>query len=174
MSGENARHVSTGHAKPPEDVQHIGKYRLIKTIGRGNFAKVKLARHVPTGRQVISLASYDPVSFRLLLACMGDKCTFVKFISTRYTHACTVLVTICHVVTPFFLHLLQTYASSWTRQDIILDIFYAIPPSFPEIFYVSSSFQFIRLLQSDSVLDSINVIVTFSAFDAMTCGTQSA
>jgi len=42
------------HARPvpPDDVQHIGKYRLIKTIGRGNFAKVKLAKHVPTGRQV--------------------------------------------------------------------------------------------------------------------------
>ncbi|KAI0225848.1 Serine/threonine-protein kinase MARK1 [Lamellibrachia satsuma] len=31
---------------------HIGKYRLIKTIGKGNFAKVKLAKHVPTGREV--------------------------------------------------------------------------------------------------------------------------
>ena len=31
---------------------HIGKYRLIKTIGKGNFAKVKLARHVPTNREV--------------------------------------------------------------------------------------------------------------------------
>ncbi|XP_073249315.1 MAP/microtubule affinity-regulating kinase 3-like isoform X7 [Porites lutea] len=35
----------------PEDV-HIGKYRLIKTIGKGNFAKVKLAKHVPTGKEV--------------------------------------------------------------------------------------------------------------------------
>jgi MAP/microtubule affinity-regulating kinase len=32
---------------------HIGKYRLIKTIGKGNFAKVKLAKHVPTGREVL-------------------------------------------------------------------------------------------------------------------------
>ncbi|XP_064602011.1 MAP/microtubule affinity-regulating kinase 3-like isoform X4 [Liolophura sinensis] len=31
---------------------HIGKYRLVKTIGKGNFAKVKLAKHVPTGREV--------------------------------------------------------------------------------------------------------------------------
>jgi len=35
------------------DEPHIGKYRLIKTIGKGNFAKVKLAKHVPTGREVI-------------------------------------------------------------------------------------------------------------------------
>jgi len=54
MSAENACHGSSGRAKPPDDVQHIGKYRLIKTIGRGNFAKVKLAKHVPTGRQVIN------------------------------------------------------------------------------------------------------------------------
>ncbi|XP_032225784.1 MAP/microtubule affinity-regulating kinase 3 isoform X6 [Nematostella vectensis] len=31
---------------------HIGRYRLIKTIGKGNFAKVKLAKHVPTGKEV--------------------------------------------------------------------------------------------------------------------------
>lgn len=37
------------------DEPHIGKYRLIKTIGKGNFAKVKLAKHVPTGREVIIL-----------------------------------------------------------------------------------------------------------------------
>lgn len=34
------------------DEPHIGKYRLMKTIGKGNFAKVKLAKHVPTGREV--------------------------------------------------------------------------------------------------------------------------
>ncbi|OAD59123.1 Serine/threonine-protein kinase MARK2, partial [Eufriesea mexicana] len=31
---------------------HIGKYKLLKTIGKGNFAKVKLAKHLPTGREV--------------------------------------------------------------------------------------------------------------------------
>uniref|UniRef100_A0A8D0G4Z3 non-specific serine/threonine protein kinase n=1 Tax=Sphenodon punctatus TaxID=8508 RepID=A0A8D0G4Z3_SPHPU len=31
---------------------HIGNYRLLKTIGKGNFAKVKLARHVLTGREL--------------------------------------------------------------------------------------------------------------------------
>ncbi|XP_072399116.1 serine/threonine-protein kinase MARK2-like isoform X8 [Diabrotica undecimpunctata] len=30
----------------------IGKYKLLKTIGKGNFAKVKLAKHVPTGKEV--------------------------------------------------------------------------------------------------------------------------
>ncbi|CAL8083509.1 unnamed protein product [Calicophoron daubneyi] len=34
------------------DQPNIGKYKLIRTLGRGNFAKVKLAEHVSTGRQV--------------------------------------------------------------------------------------------------------------------------
>ena len=36
-----------------DEQPHIGKYRLIKTIGKGNFAKVKLAKHLPTGKEVI-------------------------------------------------------------------------------------------------------------------------
>jgi len=40
------------------DEPHIGKYRLIKTIGKGNFAKVKLAKHVPTGREVTIYNTY--------------------------------------------------------------------------------------------------------------------
>lgn len=36
-----------------EDVHPvIGNYRLLKTIGKGNFAKVKLARHILTGSEV--------------------------------------------------------------------------------------------------------------------------
>ncbi|KAL0159274.1 hypothetical protein M9458_042999, partial [Cirrhinus mrigala] len=34
-----------------DEQPHIGNYRLLKTIGKGNFAKVKLARHVLTGRE---------------------------------------------------------------------------------------------------------------------------
>ena len=34
------------------DDPHIGKYRLIKTIGKGNFAKVKLAKHELIGKEV--------------------------------------------------------------------------------------------------------------------------
>ncbi|XP_077089430.1 serine/threonine-protein kinase MARK2 isoform X2 [Siphateles boraxobius] len=35
-----------------DEQPHIGCYRLLKTIGKGNFAKVKLAKHVLTGREV--------------------------------------------------------------------------------------------------------------------------
>uniref|UniRef100_A0A671NLT4 non-specific serine/threonine protein kinase n=1 Tax=Sinocyclocheilus anshuiensis TaxID=1608454 RepID=A0A671NLT4_9TELE len=37
-----------------DEQPHIGNYRLLKTIGKGNFAKVKLARHILTGREVIN------------------------------------------------------------------------------------------------------------------------
>lgn len=42
---------SSGQRWRPTE-EHIGKYKLLKTIGKGNFAKVKLAKHVPTGKEV--------------------------------------------------------------------------------------------------------------------------
>lgn len=54
---------------------HIGKYKLLKTIGKGNFAKVKLAKHVPTGKEVaikiidktqLNPGSLQKVTFSLL------------------------------------------------------------------------------------------------------------
>uniref|UniRef100_A0A8C2KYQ6 non-specific serine/threonine protein kinase n=1 Tax=Cyprinus carpio TaxID=7962 RepID=A0A8C2KYQ6_CYPCA len=35
-----------------DEQAHIGNYRLLKTIGKGNFAKVKLARHILTSREL--------------------------------------------------------------------------------------------------------------------------
>ncbi|XP_062391965.1 MAP/microtubule affinity-regulating kinase 3, partial [Sardina pilchardus] len=35
-----------------DDQPQVGNYRLLKTIGKGNFAKVKLARHTLTGKEV--------------------------------------------------------------------------------------------------------------------------
>ncbi|KAK7903902.1 hypothetical protein WMY93_016509 [Mugilogobius chulae] len=43
--------VRTRNAEDPQP-PHVGNYRLLKTIGKGNFAKVKLARHILTGREV--------------------------------------------------------------------------------------------------------------------------
>ncbi|KAI4832785.1 hypothetical protein KUCAC02_015733 [Chaenocephalus aceratus] len=49
------------HSLPPcrsavtssaDEQPHVGNYRLLKTIGKGNFAKVKLAKHALTGREV--------------------------------------------------------------------------------------------------------------------------
>uniref|UniRef100_A0A8C4E2Q1 MAP/microtubule affinity-regulating kinase 3 n=1 Tax=Dicentrarchus labrax TaxID=13489 RepID=A0A8C4E2Q1_DICLA len=53
-----------------DETPHIGKYRLLKTIGKGNFAKVKLARHIPTGREVaikiIDKTQLNPTSLQKL------------------------------------------------------------------------------------------------------------
>uniref|UniRef100_A0A665TNJ1 non-specific serine/threonine protein kinase n=1 Tax=Echeneis naucrates TaxID=173247 RepID=A0A665TNJ1_ECHNA len=38
-----------------DEQPHIGNYRLLKTIGKGNFAKVKLARHILTGREQFNI-----------------------------------------------------------------------------------------------------------------------
>ncbi|XP_011666726.1 MAP/microtubule affinity-regulating kinase 3 isoform X6 [Strongylocentrotus purpuratus] len=43
---------SRSRGRTGDDQPHVGKYRLIKTIGKGNFAKVKLAKHIPTGKEV--------------------------------------------------------------------------------------------------------------------------
>ena len=47
-SGSSSRKFS----RPPGDEVYVRNYRLLKTIGKGNFAKVKLARHMPTGIEV--------------------------------------------------------------------------------------------------------------------------
>ena len=50
---------STPRIRPPVEESHIGKYRLVKTIGKGNFAKVKLARHIPTDKEVRSSGLFN-------------------------------------------------------------------------------------------------------------------
>ena len=47
-SSKTTTNARTRNADDP----HIGKYRLIKTIGKGNFAKVKLAKHELIGKEV--------------------------------------------------------------------------------------------------------------------------
>ncbi|KAF4525634.1 hypothetical protein B566_EDAN001234 [Ephemera danica] len=49
--GSSAPRVASSRSRT-SDEPHIGKYKLLKTIGKGNFAKVKLAKHVPTGKEV--------------------------------------------------------------------------------------------------------------------------
>ena len=50
----SSKSITRSSSRQTEDPV-IGKYRLIKTIGKGNFAKVKLAKHLPTDREVTSL-----------------------------------------------------------------------------------------------------------------------
>jgi hypothetical protein len=48
------------------DEPHIGKYKLLKTIGKGNFAKVKLAKHVPTGKEVSTWSVSRVITLRIM------------------------------------------------------------------------------------------------------------
>lgn len=52
-----------------DEQPRIGNYRLLKTIGKGNFAKVKLARHILTGREVSFKKRPGAVVSRLLWKC---------------------------------------------------------------------------------------------------------
>ncbi|TNN66104.1 MAP/microtubule affinity-regulating kinase 4 [Liparis tanakae] len=63
-----------------DEQPHIGNYRLLKTIGKGNFAKVKLARHILTGREVaikiIDKTQLNPTSLQKVsdaYACVKTK-----------------------------------------------------------------------------------------------------
>uniref|UniRef100_A0A674D111 non-specific serine/threonine protein kinase n=1 Tax=Salmo trutta TaxID=8032 RepID=A0A674D111_SALTR len=50
--GRSGSRCQNSIASCADEQPHIGNYRLLKTIGKGNFAKVKLARHILTGREV--------------------------------------------------------------------------------------------------------------------------
>ncbi|XP_069028703.1 LOW QUALITY PROTEIN: MAP/microtubule affinity-regulating kinase 3-like [Embiotoca jacksoni] len=75
---ENHASVDEGRGEVParsarsttDESPHVGNYRLLKTIGKGNFAKVKLARHVLTGREVaikiIDKTQLNPTSLQKL------------------------------------------------------------------------------------------------------------
>lgn len=64
-----------------DDQPHIGNYRLLKTIGKGNFAKVKLARHVLTGKEVSQRVwSHFKLSFSLLGGQILEKISSFAFV----------------------------------------------------------------------------------------------
>ncbi|VDK34724.1 unnamed protein product [Taenia asiatica] len=51
-SGSVATTASSSSSNNWKERPHVGKYSLIRTIGKGNFAKVKLAQHVTTGMEL--------------------------------------------------------------------------------------------------------------------------
>ncbi|ELK08928.1 Serine/threonine-protein kinase MARK1, partial [Pteropus alecto] len=69
-SRQNIPRCRNSITSAPDEQPHIGNYRLQKTIGKGNFAKVKLARHVLTGREVavkiIDKTQLNPTSLQKL------------------------------------------------------------------------------------------------------------
>uniref|UniRef100_A0A3B1JVG4 MAP/microtubule affinity-regulating kinase 3 n=1 Tax=Astyanax mexicanus TaxID=7994 RepID=A0A3B1JVG4_ASTMX len=66
----SGRNRNSGSSGSEEQHPHVGNYRLLKTIGKGNFAKVKLARHILTGREVaikiIDKTQLNPTSLQKL------------------------------------------------------------------------------------------------------------
>ncbi|OON13562.1 hypothetical protein X801_10661, partial [Opisthorchis viverrini] len=50
--GTKSNSSSSGSRPLWKERPHVGRYSLIRTIGKGNFAKVKLAQHLTTGMQV--------------------------------------------------------------------------------------------------------------------------
>ncbi|XP_075993397.1 MAP/microtubule affinity-regulating kinase 3-like [Genypterus blacodes] len=66
----NATRCKNTPASGSDESPHVGNYRLLKTIGKGNFAKVKLARHILTGREVaikiIDKTQLNPTSLQKL------------------------------------------------------------------------------------------------------------
>uniref|UniRef100_A0A8C6DBZ5 non-specific serine/threonine protein kinase n=1 Tax=Moschus moschiferus TaxID=68415 RepID=A0A8C6DBZ5_MOSMO len=69
-SGRSGARCRNSVASCADEQPHIGNYRLLKTIGKGNFAKVKLARHILTGREVaikiIDKTQLNPTSLQKL------------------------------------------------------------------------------------------------------------
>ena len=62
QSGDGGSSTRVSSRRTGEE-PHIGKYRLLKTIGKGNFAKVKLAKHIPTGKEVCNWAIISMQTF---------------------------------------------------------------------------------------------------------------
>ncbi|XP_030337126.1 MAP/microtubule affinity-regulating kinase 3 isoform X13 [Strigops habroptila] len=69
-TGRSGARCRNSIASCTDEQPHIGNYRLLKTIGKGNFAKVKLARHILTGREVaikiIDKTQLNPTSLQKL------------------------------------------------------------------------------------------------------------
>ncbi|XP_036831414.1 MAP/microtubule affinity-regulating kinase 3 isoform X3 [Oncorhynchus mykiss] len=68
--GRSGSRCRNSIASCADEQPHVGNYRLLKTIGKGNFAKVKLARHILTGREVaikiIDKTQLNPTSLQKL------------------------------------------------------------------------------------------------------------
>ncbi|OCT68420.1 hypothetical protein XELAEV_18039720mg [Xenopus laevis] len=88
-SGRQGARARNSIASCADEQPHIGNYRLLKTIGKGNFAKVKLARHILTGREVAikiidktqlnptSLQKVRPDSFKLFEVIETEKTLYL-------------------------------------------------------------------------------------------------
>jgi len=69
-----------GHSHNIDKLVRVGQYELLKTIGKGNFAVVKLAVHMITKSQVMSqLASHC-----FLLRCRRSPIPLASFLLNKW------------------------------------------------------------------------------------------
>lgn len=103
--------LPTGSSKSPNDAEFypiLGRYMLMKTIGRGTFSVVKLGRHVETGKQYalkimskktlrrvarLQNSVWSEISLMRILQCKHIV-GFVESIETS-THLCIVMEAVC-------------------------------------------------------------------------------
>uniref|UniRef100_A0A8D2QT07 non-specific serine/threonine protein kinase n=1 Tax=Zosterops lateralis melanops TaxID=1220523 RepID=A0A8D2QT07_ZOSLA len=90
-TGRSGARCRNSIASCADEQPHIGNYRLLKTIGKGNFAKVKLARHILTGREVaikiIDKTQLNPTSLQkvLMTECLSFLVKLFEVIETEKT-----------------------------------------------------------------------------------------
>uniref|UniRef100_A0A6Q2WTX8 non-specific serine/threonine protein kinase n=1 Tax=Esox lucius TaxID=8010 RepID=A0A6Q2WTX8_ESOLU len=99
-----------------DEQPHIGNYRLLKTIGKGNFAKVKLARHILTGREVaikiIDKTQLNPTSLQKV---KGETCLHSLF------NSMSISMKLFEVIeTEKTLYLIMEYASGGEVFDYLV------------------------------------------------------
>ncbi|CAH8485530.1 unnamed protein product [Schistosoma rodhaini] len=76
---QNCDDTSAGPSVAPAVVNsNVGKYRLLRTIGKGNFAKVKLAIHMATGVEVAIKIINKTVMDNTLLKRLKREITIMK------------------------------------------------------------------------------------------------
>ncbi|XP_033860270.1 serine/threonine-protein kinase MARK1 isoform X6 [Acipenser ruthenus] len=107
-----------------EEQPHIGNYRLLKTIGKGNFAKVKLARHILTGREVavkiIDKTQLNPTSLQKFHMTLLSKQLFREVRIMKILNHPNIVKLFEVIETEKTLYLIMEYASGGEVFDYLV------------------------------------------------------